>query len=235
MKPQSRIFDILLAFCWVMIVVTGSLALGSYWSRRPVSSLQPQSSAAPAAPLLPELSQALPDTEHLISQLTQIAKGQFTAKGTQLLQLNLSEQQLGELLKTAVGDMLSDPQITLENGDEVTIEMTVNDPEALVKLFPKLKEYSALLTLAKGCRIAVEARLSGQDDVVAVELQRISLAGVDLPSTLVKSTNTAVNKNLKTILDKMDGLQISVLELEDQALRFEGTVPQTLILQGKQP
>ena len=53
MKPQSRIFDILLAFCWVMIVVTGSLALGSYWSRRPVSSLQPQSSAAPAAPLLP--------------------------------------------------------------------------------------------------------------------------------------------------------------------------------------
>ena len=33
----------------------------------------------------------------------------------------------------------------------------------------------------------------------------------------------------------MDGLQISVLELEDQALRFEGTVPQTLILQGKQP
>ena len=81
----------------------------------------------------------------------------------------------------------------------------------------------------------MEARLSGQDDVVAVELQRISLAGVDLPSTLVKSTNTAVNKNLKTILDKMDGLQISVLELEDQALRFEGTVPQTLILQGKQP
>ena len=92
MKPQSRIFDILLAFCWVMIVVTGSLALGSYWSRRPVSSLQPQSSAAPAAPLPPELSQALPDTEQLISQLTQIAKGQFTAKGTQSLQLNLSEQ-----------------------------------------------------------------------------------------------------------------------------------------------
>ena len=61
MKPQSRIFDILLAFCWVMIVVTGSLALGSYWSRRPVSSLQPQSSAAPAAPLPPELSEALPD------------------------------------------------------------------------------------------------------------------------------------------------------------------------------
>lgn len=154
MKPQSRIFDILLAFCWVMIVVTGSLALGSYWSRRPVSSLQPQSSAAPAAPLPPELSEALPDTEQLISQLTQIAKGQFTAKGTQPLQLSLSEQQLGELLKTAAGDMLSDPQITLENGNEAAIEMTVNDPEALIKLFPKLKEYGALLTLAKGCRVA---------------------------------------------------------------------------------
>ena len=225
MKPQSRIFDILLAFCWVMIVVTGSLALGSYWNRRPVSSLQPQSSAAPAAPLPPELSQALPDTEQLISQ--------FTAKGTQLLQLNLSEQQLGELLKTAAGDMLSDPQITLENGDEAAIEMTVNDPEALIKLFPKLKEYGALLTLAKGCRVAVEARLAGQDDEITIELQRITLAGVDLPTSLVKSTNTAVNKNLKTILDKMDGLQINVLELKDEAFRFEGTVPQTLLLQGK--
>ena len=233
MKPQSRIFDILFAFCWVMIVVTGSLALGSYWSRRPVSSLQPQSSAAPAAPLPPELSEALPDTEQLISQLTQIAKGQFTAKGTQPLQLSLSEQQLGELLKTAAGDMLSDPQITLENGNEAAIEMTVNDPEALIKLFPKLKEYGALLTLAKGCRVAVEAKLAGQDDEITIELQRITLAGVDLPTSLVKSTNTAVNKNLKTILDKMDGLQISVLELKDEAFRFEGTVPQTLLLQGK--
>lgn len=122
MKPQSRIFDILLAFCWVMIVVTGSLALGSYWE--PPAGFFPPASirAAPAAPLPPELSEALPDTEQLISQLTQIAKGQFTAKGTQPLQLNLSEQQLGELLKTAAGDMLSDPQITLENGDEVAMK-----------------------------------------------------------------------------------------------------------------
>ena len=136
-------------------------------------------------------------------------------------------------MKTAAGDMLSDPQITLENGDEAAIEMTVNDPEALIKLFPKLKEYGALLTLAKGCRVAVEARLTGQDDEITIELQRITLAGVDLPTSLVKSTNTAVNKNLKTILDKMDGLQISVLELKDEAFRFEGTVPQTLLLQGK--
>ena len=111
--------------------------------------------------------------------------------------------------------------------------MTVNDPEALVKLFPKLKEYGTLLTLAKGCRVAVEARLAGQDDEITIELQRITLAGVDLPTSLVKSTNTAVNKNLKTILDKMDGLQISVLELKDEAFRFEGTVPQMLLLQGK--
>ena len=162
-------------------------ALGLDWSRR-LGDFFLQLAAPRPSCRRTELSQALPSTEQLISQLTQIAKGQFTAKGTQPLQLNLSEQQLGELLKTAAGDML-DLQITLENGDEATIEMTVNDPEALIKLFPKLKEYGALLTLAKGCRVAVEARLAGQDDEITIELQRITLAGVDLPTSLVKSTN----------------------------------------------
>ena len=235
MKPTSRIFNVLLALCWVMIVITGSLALGAYWSRRPDPAALPAPSAAPAASLRPELSGLLPEGELLISQLTQIAKGQFTAQGTQQLQVNLTGQQLSELISAAVGDWLSNPKLTLENGNEAVLEVTVNDPQALVQLFPKLKEYGGLLNLAKGCRVAVEAKLITQKEEITVDLQRISLAGVDLPSALIQSTNTAVNKNLKSILDKMEGLQISVFKLEDESLRFEGTVPQTLLLQNKQP
>ena len=157
------------------------------------------------------------------------------AQGTQQLQVNLTGQQLSELISAAVGDWLSNPKLTLENGNEAVLEVTVNDPEALVQLFPKLKEYGGLLNLAKGCRVAVEAKLAALQDEITVDLQRISLAGVDLPSALIQSTNTAVNKNLKSILDKMEGLQISVFSLDDEALRFEGTVPQTLLLQNKQP
>lgn len=231
MKKTTPIFNILLGLCWVMIVLTGSLAAGSLLSRTPGAPASKPSAGTSLQPTLsPEIQEKLPDLEVLQQQVGQILKGQFKAEGSQQVQLNLKEEQLNQLLSYYAEDIVEAPGVILSE-EEIRVQFKIADPDALTALFPGLKEYQSLMNLARGSQVEVSAEIhQGQETPLELTLKQISIAGVGLPSALIKSTDQSINKSLRQVLGKMTDLKISRLEIDAEGIRFEGTVPQALKL-----
>ena len=49
-----------------------------------------------------------------------------------------------------------------------------------------------------------------------------------LPQTLLESVQEALDSQLKAVMGSMEGLSVDKLEIEEDRLSFEGTVPQQL-------
>ena len=219
MKRKHRILDLFLVVSWGLIVLCGVWIGMRLLDRTPAIS--------PPHPGLTPLPEAVPDnTMTLPQQLSQILQGAFSAEGERSVTLTLSEQQLNELADQTLAEWLGSVQIQLQSG-QIAVQIQLHQPDELIRQFPQLGEYGSLLQLAGDSPIRILMQ-TDEKRKLPLALQQLSVAGLPLPQTLLESVQEALDSQLKAVMGSMEGLSVDKLEIEEDRLSFEGTVPQQL-------
>lgn len=230
-KVGKWLFGSTMIALWALILIVGSLSLGFFINRffvqdttvRKDISVHPTPSSTPLDPQ---------QRVALVQQMNQIVQGQFTALGQQDVAVTYTSEQLEEMIATVGIPATENVQISCDDQGAITLQFKLGkDISELLTWIPSLKDYQGLLSLAQGSQVKIQGVLNwNQQDQLKLKLDTITLAGVAIPQSLVQTADQSLNKNLLTVLEKMEGFEVNKLEFHQDSVTFEGKVPTSIVL-----
>ena len=208
-----------LIFCWILSVCCGSTILSRFHI--------PEERKETVMPLVsPE-----PVVESGQGKLMALGKGQFHSEGETGFSVLFTEEKIEEILTRNFKEVVSEVEVRLQDPDLVYLKVTIRDPDRLPVLFPLLKPASGILQWLPECEMDATARLWGHENEILLDIRSAQISGLPVPESLLQSTSKVLNRNLKGILDRMEGLDIQVWKMDQGELKLEGRGPEKLIIE----
>jgi hypothetical protein len=121
--------------------------------------------------------------------------------------ITLNEEQINELIDMAIKDnpKFENPYVSL-SGDIMTVTATVK------------------LAIVTG-KVSARATIKTENSVVKVDLTEVKLGGIRMPKFLVSPVETEINKLLNDTLNKIPGLEIEEIYVQNSLLTIKGSIP----------
>lgn len=220
---MKKVVSLLLILCWGVTFSLGTILVSEVLLKREEATLHKQ-------------SQENENSSNLQASLKQkiagLVQGQFVSEGLQEVDLNLSENEINDFVKNYGKEWIHAFSIELMGKDEAKLDFKLTDEVTfLYTLFPDLKKYEGIFSLAINAPIQIRFHLTHvEDNKVMIQIDECSVATIKLPANLLETQSKSISETVNRLLSQMKELKIEQFEMLKDAFKFKGIIPEKIIL-----
>ncbi len=137
--------------------------------------------------------------------------------------ISFTEDQMTEIARNifSLDDFLADISVEFSDG-EITVGARIKDVDNLIKTYPFLKKYKAVLKGIKDKKLKIIVGMQDKDGKAALEVESVSVSGIkidgDIISPFIESDDFA----------RLFDVDFNSIELSDGEVVFKNGVPDIL-------
>ena len=160
--------------------------------------------------------------------IIQLAEGNFKSSGKNNVEATYTNEEISALLSTTNNELgpIKDVKVKFLGNNEAEATFTVTDRIWDYASKANIKNIDLVKGKVNNLPVYLKAKVNkASNKTVAVEIEKISVGRLALPSGIEKEVEKAVVPVINDIMQKYDSFSMEQLNFDNNGLHFKGTLP----------
>lgn len=171
------------------------------------------------------------DNEDYLPSVEKILIGDINPSGEIKVNDSFSSAEITAAIQDAAGenDYFEDVNVRFIDDGQVEVFATVSDEiNDLYEIAPDLESFDFILEKLEGQKVYYVADVEYNEDGFGLNVDKLKVGMFSIPTAMINSYDETIETLLNNAVDNISGFEIESLEINDDNLDFNGSIPEKL-------